>query len=183
MQRSAIEMKWFTYPQVKEALSPSIAYWLFEVKQLGKALCLLDSSFELHLHKQRFTTLPSEDKQLLNTTDTQGIERIISHHLGHQEVVFGRTIIPNQTYQKFRGVFDNLGDRSIGDVFLHQRQDLVRSEFMVALLDAEIVETQLDYMVNQPVWVRSSVFSCPEGCTLMIQEYFVDITTLLKLQS
>ena len=94
-------MKWFTYPQVKETLSPSIAYWLFEVKQLGKALCLLDSSFELHLHKQRFTTLSSEDKQLLNTTDTQGIERIISHHLGHQEVVLGVPLFPIRLTKNF----------------------------------------------------------------------------------
>lgn len=176
-------MKWFSYSEVKDELSPTIAYWLFEVKQLGKVLRLLDVNFDLNLHHQKMVVLSNDDKMLLNTTDTQGVERIISHHLGSHEIIFGRTVIPNQTYQKFRGVFDNLGDRSIGDVFLHQRKDLVRSEFKVALFDAETVEAELDYMINQPVWVRSSTFSCPEGCTLMIQEYFVDITTLLELQS
>lgn len=110
----------------------------------------------------------------LQTSEKAWIRRILL--LGDNEIcTYGRTVIPQKTYQQYQAIFESLGREFIGESFLYKNKQVTRSPFEYAVVSAHeplFVEILQALSLNQShefMWFRRSCFYI-EGFPLLVTE-------------
>ncbi|MCX7123284.1 MAG: chorismate lyase [Gammaproteobacteria bacterium] len=100
--------------------------------------------------------------------------REICHHADEGALIYAQTRIPKKTYLAHEAIFSTLGTHSIGDHFLFQRPDVLRSPFQCTIISPEN-EAYADiahHLGSEPLFYkRESLFQIGEN-TLSISECF-----------
>lgn len=102
--------------------------------------------------------------------------REIMHVDGKRILAYAQTLVPQSTFLAFEDAFVNLKNRSIGEMFLYQYQEVQRSSFKFSLLDAQFplydqVCAVLGLQSGDLIPARASVFYV-EKLPLLIIEFF-----------
>lgn len=92
-------------------------------------------------------------------------------------VIFARTVIPASTYAQYKENFASLGNQFIGMRLLHNKENVMRSEFEYAALSAQdpLYQETARFGVQEQAhtrWARRSLFWI-EGLPLLITELFL----------
>lgn len=92
-------------------------------------------------------------------------------------VIFARTVIPASTYAQYKENFTTLGNQFIGMRLLHNKENVVRSEFEYATINAQHPLYQKaagfgNQTQEHTLWARRSLFWI-EGLPLLITELFL----------
>ena len=172
-----MKQKWEPKENLNNSLTPDLLEWFFNVKRLGKALQLIFPNIKLSKLSQFNGLMSLEEQYILNADSLKCHIRLISHHIGSRDIVLARTIIPEKTYVRYKSIFDNLKNQSIGESFLFQSQKMERSQFYVKQLFPDEVKDlfnlpRLD--PNEKIWVRASLFNLEQGHSLLIKEFFLE---------
>ncbi|WP_116963026.1 chorismate--pyruvate lyase family protein [Fastidiosibacter lacustris] len=162
-------------------LDPNLEYWLFSVKRLGSTLAHYAPFLELSCINEYDGKIDDDELLLLNQHDKNCRIRLIKHHRNNEVLVFGRTVIPKETYLSYQNLFDTLGNNSIGEHFLFRESNIKRSDFYAWYCPADIVKHKLQLPTNTidtPLWVRASIFELPNKQKLLIEEFFIELFKL-----
>ncbi|WP_440682853.1 chorismate--pyruvate lyase family protein [Cysteiniphilum halobium] len=157
-------------------LPTDLKYWLFDVKRLGVTLAQLIPNISLHCIKEYHALMDDDEAELLNLSERTSRIRLIKHYHQDNIYVFGRTIIPQNTYKRYQDCFDSLGNNSIGEHFLFKNTHIKRSEFYVKQCPFDLLEHKLnlnDGFSSTPLWMRASIFTLDVEHQLLIEEFFV----------
>ena len=157
-------------------LTHCLNYWLFGVKRLGASLAQSIPKITLSCIQEFDALMDQDEAKLLNISTRESRIRLIKHHHGEKIFVFGRTIIPQKTYSRYKNCFDSLGNKSIGDSFLFKKDHINRSEFYVKKCSSDTVKDKLNLINEIPqqmLWVRASIFILDIEHQLLIEEFFM----------
>ncbi len=164
---------------VKKLDNDSYNYWLKDVNQLTTALRKCCGKISLTKHSQKLDDVYEFESSLLGVDSSY--VRQISLYQGNKELIFARTVITPDTYEYFRDILENLGDKPIGDDFLYINSDFHRSDFIIRKLNDFRKETSREQKQNSNVYSRTSVFTYKDTIMkIMITEYFLDLEYLEK---
>jgi chorismate--pyruvate lyase len=165
---------WRTITQENLHLIPAILFdWIVKINHLKLAMTQQGLKPELILLDQRHDILPDDEATLVQAH--QGLIRQIYLADNNQPLTYGRTIVPEQTYQAFAHQFETLGIRAIGETLLHDKDNVVRGafEFGFVAADTELFQAAIQ-KYDQPLdglWGRRSLFFI-NGYPLLITELF-----------
>ncbi|MFC4893115.1 chorismate--pyruvate lyase family protein [Pseudofrancisella aestuarii] len=160
------------------------AFWLRDAKHLTIALKKYYSEITLTKYSQELEDLNSFERNLLNKDNS--IVRKISLNSDEKELVYARTIVPVDTYIFFKERFESLGENPIGESFLYNNDNFLRSDFIVRKLSNKEFQQETSRSVtNDYIFSRSSIFSLKEQNNLkvLITEYFLGIKNLVEKRS
>lgn len=164
--------EWYTINQ--EAIlqeAPEFAPWLIHAKHLK--LALKQQGFDpqvqvLNQCEAQFTTYETA----LVGCDKGWIRQMYFKHEG-SILTYGRTVVPQPTYQAFYEQFQTLGTRAIGETLLHDKSDVIREPLSFGFVErgSELFQLAVqDY--DAPIsrlWGRHSIFLI-QGHPLLIIE-------------
>ena len=159
-------------------LIAELKHWLFDVKRLGVSLAQAIPSIDLKCIDEYHALMDDDEAELLNLTEHASRIRLIKYHHQDKAYVFGRTVIPQNTYKHYQDCFDSLGNNSIGEHFLFKNTQIKRSQFYVKYCSFALVKHKLnlnEHFPDNPLWVRASIFTFNVEHQLLIEEFFVHI--------
>lgn len=162
-------------PQNSENIPVNLSYWLTKVKHLKLALTQHDLQPELQLLDQQMVSFCSEEAELLGTET--GCLREIYLGKGPRKYTYGRTLIPNTTYEAFATEFVTLKEQAIGEILLHNKEHVTRGpfEYGIILPDSLLFDRASgDRVITTSLWGRRSFFYMHE-LPLLIIEIFLDL--------
>lgn len=159
--------------QTLRQMPVNLVDWITKVNHLKLALAQQGFKPELILIDQRHDQLPFEESELLQAHN--GLIRQIYLADNGKPLTYGRTVVPEKTYQAFAHQFETLGARAIGETLLHDKANVVRGAFEFGLVaaDTELFQAaaqQYDKPLNS-LWGRRSLFLL-RGYPLLITELF-----------
>ena len=164
---------WYSILNYPHKLSQEECYWLTEIKKLGNELSKIYPKRVLINKNNRKIMLSSQEQCILNCNTA--FQRIIVHKNLNEPLVYARTLISDQTYQKHKVFFDKLQNNSIGDSYLFDNPNYNRSDFEISAISRQYIKALFDYDSEADVLARRSIFSNHNHDKLLIEEYFVGI--------
>jgi chorismate lyase len=160
--------------ECKHQINEKIYYWLTEVKQTTDEITKQGLVLNIRVLVQDLADFLPDEVEFLHGSHT-GLIREVLMFVNNQALIFARSAIPEATYLNYKADFDNLGDKSIGNVLLHHNKDIIRSDFSYKLFDdsAPLFSTVAhNHQIPTKLWGRCSRFSMPLG-EVLITEVFL----------
>ena len=159
-----------------EKIPANLKGWLLDVNHLKLALTEQGFAISLILLKQEQGVLSAEEAQLLKS-ETGLIRQIYLADKG-KPLVYARTVIPAQTYQAFATEFENLGARAIGEILLHDKEQVIRGPLEAGYIEADSdlynAAAGNNLSLTAPLWARRSQFYMANH-PLLITEIFLSL--------
>lgn len=161
-------------PITSDKIPANLKGWLLHVNHLKQALTQPDRPIDLVLLQQQYGMLPIEEAALLQSE--QGLIRQINLTAHGCALVYGRTIIPAPTYQAFKQQFDSLGERAIGEILLHNKEQVRRTPLEAGMIavNSDLYQEASQHQFTAPdfLWGRRSQFYM-QDYPLLITEIFI----------
>lgn len=172
---------WAIYNKCKHKLSNNQINWILSVNNLGSVLSDILEYIELTKIVEYFGNIDSEEKKLLKNSDNIYRIRLVRYHKYDKNIILGKTIIPKNTYLKFRNILDSLHNKSIGKNFLFLDQNIKRSEFYIKQFNNQEMAYNFKNLAdygNNKIWGRASIFTLKKYYKILIEEFFLSLPTL-----
>lgn len=153
------------------------ADWLLKAKQISPHLKQCYQQVTLKVLSEGWDTPFEDEREGPGLACEEGrfwIRRIVL--LGdNQPCTYGRTVIPEATFQHYATVFESLGSTFIGEGFLYQQAKATRSAFEYTACEPDhpryrvIANDMPGIVLGEPLWLRRSQFHV-DGFPLLLTE-------------
>ncbi|UII27410.1 chorismate lyase [Fulvivirga maritima] len=105
--------------------------------------------------------------------------------------VYARTVVPLKMYTAYKSLFDELGDKPIGENLLYNNPGITRSPFAISMFNMAHLPfmayspegrfaRRQEYILSLPIWNRQSVFKLLDLPFALITESFLPTIKKLK---
>lgn len=124
----------------------------------------------MHCLSQQFDTINTDEQQRLGPSSRYLVRQIAFFDADNQALTYARTVIPHETYEAHKDIFENLHEKPIGVNFLHNNPDVTRSTFEYATLNSANYPL-CPLNKSATLFARRSTFTI-KGWPLLITEFF-----------
>lgn len=173
--------QWYHSTSDLGSITQNQRYWLTMPQKLGVSLKKIRPGWYLHLCFSGYQSIACKDQMLLDNQHKTDLayQRIVIHYDGDSPLVLGKAILPLTTYRQYQPIIDDIGQKSLGDVFLFKHQSIKRYPFFYTVTTPEepglypwLDKTHLNG-VKQVIYGRSSKFVIDHDYPLLINEFFL----------
>lgn len=167
--------QWLTGEALTDAAGTVKLDWLSETGWMTQRLRqLCGPAFRFDVIGLGSIQLGSQEQEMLNTTETDGVCREIEFSLETEPLLFAQVVLTRRTAGRIKWLQSN-EIRPLGDE-LAARSDVERSDFRFSLIDCEdplyVRSLHRSAESADALWLRQSVFSIGDSL-LLVNEVFL----------
>jgi chorismate-pyruvate lyase len=155
-------IRWYnTIDELPDKPDANAQVWLCEVSHMTQTLEQCFGSIRIQVIDQSWQQPVGIENQLLSLTGHKIWQRLTMLKTSIQPLLFARVAITSEALQTWP-ILGCLGQRSIGDMFLHNHQEITRDSFYYTLLNTnhpllQLLKPMMTTSMNH--WARVSLIN------------------------
>jgi chorismate--pyruvate lyase len=156
--------------------------WLLAQDSLTEKLSALTANIRVDVLKHDWRASSWWDKYVLNIPKSEVFVREIVMTAGSSKCWYARTVMPKDTYEQKKSLFECLGTNSLGTV-LYAADDIQREHTLYYPIDEKTIEyqwiKQIHKNINQILWCRRSIYRIQSHPLYLCEIFLPDMLELL----
>ncbi len=154
----------------------SLYSWLHDVKHMTNTMSKKIGKVRLECLDENWGKAYQYEREALNLKPSDPAwVRTVMIYADEKPFMYARVVLPKETIEKFP-IFENFGDRKLGQDFMYGRDDYSRTSFKYAVINPEVNSNMYSeipgFKSKGYLWLRCSTFKVA-GVNLFLTEFFL----------